>query len=255
MVMTDDAQLKMRISPAESIIIKDTEVRFWSSPDRPPPSDDRIIFMHKSRQFVSRIDAVLEKVQPRRMVEIGILDGGSTIYWQARYQPQCLIAFELACDAPCLSHYLERHHLTDTVHTYFGVSQADSVAVRSSILKHTQGQPIDIVIDDASHQYAETRASVETLLPFMRPAGVYIIEDWAWGHDAKWPADLWVNQPLLSPLLVELTLICGHQTGVIEKIEIDPSFVAFWRGEAPLRRDGGFRLSDHYAARGFSLNL
>jgi len=29
---------------------------------------------------VARIDAILEQVQPRRMIEIEILDGGSTIY-------------------------------------------------------------------------------------------------------------------------------------------------------------------------------
>jgi hypothetical protein len=254
MVTTDDSQHGARISSPESITIKDIELCFWSSLGRPPQSNDRTIFIHKSRPFVSRLDAVLEKVKPGRMIEIGILDGGSTIYWQTKYQPQCLIAFELASDAPCLTRYLQRHHLTDTVHTYFGVSQADGAALRSGVLKHTHGQLVDAVIDDASHQYVETRATVETLLPFVRPGGAYIIEDWAWGHDAHWPADLWADQQLLSPLLGELTLICGHQTGVIDKIEIDPSFVAIWRGSTPLPQEGQFKLSDHYIARGFSVS-
>jgi Methyltransferase domain len=252
--MTDDSEARMRISLGESITIKDIELRFWSGSDRPPPSNDRVIYLHKDRPFVSRLDAVLQKVQPRRLIEIGILDGGSTIYWQDKYQPECLIAFELAADAPHLTRYLERHQLTAMVRAYFGVSQADGAVLRTAIFDHIHGQQVDAVIDDASHQYAETRATVETLLPLVRAGGVYIIEDWAWGHAAKWPADLWADQPLLSPLLVELTLICGHATGIIEKIEIDPNFVAIWRGSTPLPQEGEFKLSDHYFARGFSLN-
>jgi len=253
--MTDDSEARMRISPDESITIKDIELRFWSGADRPPRSNDTVIFMHKDRPFVSRLDAVLEEVRPRRMVEVGILDGGSTIYWHYKHQPDCLIAFELAADAPHLRNYLERHQLTAVVHAYFGISQADAPALRTGVLNHTPGGHVDAVIDDASHQHSETRATVETLLPFVRPGGVYIIEDWAWGHDAKWPADLWADRPLLSPLLVELTLICGHATGVIEKMEIDPNFVVLWRGKTPLRQDGEFKLTDHYLARGFSTAL
>jgi hypothetical protein len=238
----------MKTHPAESITINDIELRFWSGGNRPPPSNDRVIFMHKDRPFVSRLDAVLEKVRPRRLIEIGVLDGGSTIYWQDKYQPECLLALELASDAPHLTRYLERHQLTATVHTYFGVSQADRAALRTGILNHIQDRQVDAAIDDASHQYAETRVTVETLLPFVRPGGAYIIEDWAWAHDAKWPADLWADRPLLSPLVVELALICGHATGVIDKIEIDRSFVVLWRGSTVLPCDGAFKLANHYSA-------
>ena len=41
------------------------------------------------------------------------------------------------------------------------------------------GGAVDFIVDDASHQYWATRATVEILLPFVRPGGAYVIEDWA----------------------------------------------------------------------------
>ena len=202
--MIDETAVESGGPLPEAITVRDIELRFWSGGDRPPPSDDNVIFVHKDPPFVGRLDAVLEKVRPRRMIEVGILDGGSTIYWQHKYQPECLITFDIAPDAPHCRRYLERHHLTDSVHAYFGTSQTDEEGLRTGVLKHSREGWVDAVIDDASHQHAETRATVEILLPFVRPGGVYIIEDWAWGHASNWPTDLWADLPLLSPLLVEL---------------------------------------------------
>ena len=69
----------------------------------------------------------------------------------------------------------------------------------------------------------QTRAAVEILLPFVRPGGAYVIEDWAWGHRWNWPPQLWLERPLLSPLLSELMLICGRELGVG-----DPTLKTAW---------------------------
>ncbi len=111
------------------------------------------------------------------------------------------------------------------------------------------------MVDDASHRYVETKTTFETIFPFLRRGGAYIIEDWEWGHAIQWPQDQWIDRPLMSPLLSELMLVCGHQSGVIARFEIDPAFAVVWRGDAPLPKDGSFKLSDHYIARGFSVPL
>ena len=49
-------------------------------------------------------------------------------------------------------------------------------------------------------------------------------------------------------------LVCGHRSGVIEKLDIDHRFAVIWRGAADLAKDR-FKLSDHYVARGFSVAL
>ncbi|HVQ38037.1 MAG TPA: class I SAM-dependent methyltransferase [Pyrinomonadaceae bacterium] len=235
--------------------INDIELLFWKGRTRPPESTLKSIYVHKSLKFVSALDAAIGEVHPRRMIEVGVLDGGSTIYWQAKYQPECLITFDLNSGAPNLVAYVQRNRLTDSVHSYFGVSQADSDVLRGLVARHLPGQLVDVVIDDASHRFAETRTTLETLLPFVRPGGIYIIEDWAWGHGVNWPLDLWDDRPLLSPLLVEPVLISASGKNVIDSVEINPMFALLRRGTAQLPLDGSFRLTDYYIPRGFSITL
>jgi hypothetical protein len=39
---------------------------------------------------------------------------------------------------------------------------------------------MNLVVDDASHTYEDTKASFETLFPLLQPGGIYAIEDWSW---------------------------------------------------------------------------
>jgi SAM-dependent methyltransferase len=234
--------------------IRDIELRFRAGRDRPPPSSDDVIYVHKDADFVAAMDETLGRVRPRSMIEVGILDGGSAIYWQHRYNPKRLAAFDILPEAPFFTRYLARNKLEDAVRVHLGVAQTDRDRIRSAIEHDFGGEPVDAVIDDASHQYAETKAAFETMFPYLREGGAYIIEDWAWGHAHNWPPDAWADQPLMSPLLCELMLVCGHRSGVIDKIEIDYRFAVIWRGAAELAKDR-FRLSDHFVGRGFSVAL
>lgn len=234
--------------------IRDIELRFRAGRHRPPPSGDEFIYVHKDAAFVAAMDEALARVRPRRMVEIGILDGGSAIYWQHRYDLTRLAAFDICPEALAFTNYLTRNKLTDAVRVHLGVDQADRNAVHAAIESDFGGELIDAVVDDASHQYAQTKAALETVFPYLRAGGAYIIEDWAWGHTHNWPLDAWADQPLMSPLLCELLLVCASRRGVIDRIEIDTRFAVIWRGKAELAREG-FRLADHYIARGFSVAL
>ena len=250
--MSVSANTSMAAPPAMKIRVRDIELCLWETLDACPESTDQLIYLYKDRAFLRRLEDVAERIHPKQMIEVGIRDGGSTIYWQDRFQLERLITFDIEADAPHLRNYLERHNLQGIVRTNSAVAQDDGPALRAAIAKHAFGPFVDFIVDDASHQHAQTRATVEILLPFLRPGGAYVIEDWAWGHHVTWPPGLWADRPLMSPLLSELTLICGHGSGVIDRIEIDPNFVVLWRGEAILPKDGEFRLIDHYVARGRS---
>jgi SAM-dependent methyltransferase len=238
----------------EIIRVRDVELRFRGGMHKPPPSHDGCLYVHKDFAFVSAMDRVLELVRPRRMIEIGIHDGGSTAYWLHRYNPQRLAAFDILPEAPVFARYLQRNRLTDTVRLHLGLGQADRERMRAAIVGDFGNAPVDAIIDDASHEYSPTKAAFETSFSFLRTGGVYIIEDWAWGHQHRWPADARADMPLMSPLLTELMLVCGHATGVIEKMEINERFAVVWRGNAELAMDH-FRLADYIIARGFSVAL
>jgi SAM-dependent methyltransferase len=240
--------------PNEVLRVRDIELRFIGGRHRPPPSTDDIIYVHKDAAFVASMNETLERVCPKRMIEVGVLDGGSTVYWHHQYDLERLAAIDIEAEAPCLTRYLERNKLTDAVRVHFGVAQTDRERLRAAIDGDFGREPVDAVIDDASHQYAATKACFETILPYLRPGGAYIIEDWSWGHGHNWPPEAWADMPLMSPLLSELMLICGHASAVIDKVEINRRFAVIWRGAADLPKDN-FRLPDHYIARGFSIAL
>jgi hypothetical protein len=238
----------------EKLRIRDIELRFRGGVHRPPPSSDEFIYVHKDAAFVAAMDETLGRVRPRFMIEIGIHDGGSTAYWHHKYDPERLVAFDIVPVAPFFARYLERNNLTNAVRLHLGVSQTDRDQMRLAIENEFGGEPVDVVIDDASHEYAATKAAFETTFPFLRAGGAYIIEDWAWGHSQDWPLGARAEMPLMSPLLSELMLVCGHASGVIEKVEINRRFAVVWRGPAELPKDR-FRMPDHYVARGFSIAL
>jgi SAM-dependent methyltransferase len=238
----------------DAIRVRDIELRFRGGRHRPPPSTDEVIYVHKDAAFVASINETLERVRPKRMIEVGVLDGGSTVYWHYQYDLERLAAFDIATEAPCLTRYLERNKLTDVVRAHFGVAQTDRERLRAAIDSDFGHDSVDAVIDDASHEYAATKAAFETIFPYLRPGGAYIVEDWAWGHSHKWPTDERADMPLMSPLLSELMLVCGHASAVIDKVEINRRFAVIWRGAADLPKDN-FRLPDHYIARGFSIAL
>jgi hypothetical protein len=116
------------------------------------------------------------------------------------------------------------------------------------------GGLVDAEIDDASHEHVPTKTAFETIFPFVRSGGVYIIEDWTWGHSHEWPPQARAEMPLMSLLLCELMLVCGRASDVISRVDINRRFAAIWRGTAELPRYG-FRLAEHYIARGFSVAL
>jgi hypothetical protein len=177
------------------------------------------------------------------MVEIGLLHGGSAIYWEQRFCPERLDLFDITPSIPALEDYMMRHQL-DHVHLHLGISQDDRAAITSIL-----DAPIDAVIDDASHQYAETLASFEAIFPLIRPGGVYIIEDWAWGHAAGWRG--WDERPLLSPLIMQLVLMAADERQPIFHVDVTGAFAVIERGYGTL--DQNFRVKDYYNPRGLDI--
>src|SRR3984885_9642636 len=92
--------------PDEVLRVRDIELRFRGGRHRPPPSTDDVIYVHKGAEFVGLMDKTLERIRPKQMIEVGVLDGGSTIYWHHRYDLERLVAFDIVAEAPCFTRYL-----------------------------------------------------------------------------------------------------------------------------------------------------
>ncbi|PSJ17747.1 class I SAM-dependent methyltransferase [Nitrosomonas supralitoralis] len=189
--------------------------------------------------------------QPKNIFELGIYDGGSIVFWHELFKPHKHVAVDLAdrIDGSYFQKYLMSRGLSDRIQTVWKTNQADKSKL-SHLIKTLFEAPPDLIIDDASHLYEPTLASFEALFPLMAPGGLYIIEDWAWGHwrDFVAPRE-WAGKKPLTQLVTELTESVGSWTNIISDIAIYQGFIAVERGSRIIDNPSSFRLEEHIYRR------
>ncbi len=214
---------------------------------------DECFAFYKNRHLVDQYERFWSATEfrPRRMLEIGIWDGGSTAFWYQHLRPERLVAIDLQDreDSAYFRRYVTAHGLEGRVLTRWRTDQADRAALQE-IVDRDLGGEIDLVIDDGSHLEAPTRASFEALFPLLPPGGLYIVEDWAWEH---WPefqsaAHAWAGEAGLTALVSDLLAATGSAPALIRRLAVHEGFVVVERGESREDRHR-FRLADHIRRR------
>lgn len=237
-----------------------TRPRSVTGGGRPPvdgedPTDlgGAALHLRKTRPLVEAISAIVDEVQPRRILELGICQGGSVALLKTLAKSERHVAIELASGAPMLDEWLLAHDPGGVVRTYYGVDQADVATLHEIVRRDFEGRPLDLVIDDASHRYAETRASFNALFPYLREGGLYVVEDWSWVHllesailadpglaartastKADGPSAGQLASPSPARLLVEHLITCAGPLGVIDELRVDRYLAIVKRGDADL---------------------
>jgi predicted O-methyltransferase YrrM len=147
-----------------------------------PPADEPaegLLLLYKPRDMIDAYAPIIDEFHGGRMVELGIFRGGSTAFFAVAMSPAQLVALELSSSRlPLLDDFVESRGLSDAIRLHYGTDQSDQEAVSAIVDRELAGEPLDLVIDDASHLYGPTRASFEVLFPRVRPGGLYLIEDW-----------------------------------------------------------------------------
>jgi predicted O-methyltransferase YrrM len=245
------------------LLVGDTPLRYGY----PIPDDVEGLVVMKTADMLPAYESLVERLAPRRIVELGINRGGSTALLSELARPERLVAVELAPEPVAdLARYVEAKGLEEVVRPHYGVDQADRERLRAILDDDLGVATLDLVVDDASHLYEPTLASFEVLFPRLRTGGVFVIEDWRSEHwlldriaeqlQAPDEAGLAAVREVLEaepparqhrslPRLVhELVMVRTSAPDVIASIEIDRYWVSVTRGPVPL--DDGFRLVDHY---------
>jgi hypothetical protein len=210
---------------------------FESTPER--------FCLRKPRHLVERLERRIRETDAGRIVELGIFEGGSTGFIAQALGPEKLVCFDLEPPNDALGAMLEAKGLEDVVRPHWETDQADGPRLRSIIAEELGGEPIDLVIDDASHLLEPTRASFNTLFPLLRPGGTYLVEDWAWAHGIT---NAWPHHSPLSIFVFELVLANAHRPEAVARLEIDRDWVLVTRG--PRELDETFDLLEHCGERG-----
>jgi cephalosporin hydroxylase len=212
------------------------------------------VWVLKGKNFFDLYDRHLAGVQPRRVLEVGIFEGGSALLFADRWPEAKIAAFDIRKQNEAVIQHSKRMGFEDKLTFHYGVSQADPERVRHIIDTELDGSP-DLVIDDASHQYSLTRQCFEIVFPRLARGGLYIVEDWAWAHwEAYQTADHpWAENPALSNLLFEVSMVAATSPQLISEVYLNRALFAVRKGAGVL--PDTFRLKDHYLARGRSLEL
>lgn len=131
-------------------------------------STDKGSGIHNYTEAYAEFFAPLRE-QPIRFLEIGIGGGGSALLWD-RYFPHAEI--HMIDNNPVVYGF----KLPERIHIHI-VDQADREALVD--FAEEVDALFDVIIDDGGHTMEQQIASLETLFPYVKPGGIYIIEDLA----------------------------------------------------------------------------
>ena len=222
--------------------------------------------VEKSRSLLEAYIELWARLQPRRVVELGIRRGGSTALMWELGGLERLVAFELSDErVSALDAFIAERGLEDAVRPWYGIDQGDRDRLRTIVARELGSSTLDLVVDDASHLYAESKASFEVLFPRLRPGGLYLLEDWSWQHitAAAYAAAAQTSEEVrrrieaaieergtfipptpMSRLPMELVIARAISGDVIADLSFDRDWVVVRRGPARLDPDS-FAIDEH----------
>lgn len=102
---------------------------------------------------------------PITFLEIGVNKGGSIAVWEEYFPNATLLATDINPD--CLIRATERTKVSL-------IDQYCPLSMRDYAEEHG---PFDVVIDDGSHYSSHQTLTLETLWPYVKPGGIFVIED------------------------------------------------------------------------------
>ena len=187
------------------------------------PSDDSAFTIVKTVEFLNLYISLSAAMKPKSVLELGVFQGGSYVFLDSLLKPERMSAVELSgTPIPALARWTDGRP-GRSVH--YGVKQTDADALQR-IVESELGGSIDLVVDDASHSYDETRRSFEILFPLMSPGAYYVIEDWSWSHAPNFQGTSAPNadKRALTDLVFDLIALHGS-TVLLAEIRVFRPFV------------------------------
>ena len=207
----------------------------------------------KNRSMVEKLVEMEQQQRISKIFEMGIFKGGSVALHDTIFRPLKIAAIEYTSQpVAALTEYISKYNKHNSVKPYYGVSQADRPELEKILFREFPKRDIDLIVDDASHLYEETRDAFNISFPFLAPGGIYIIEDWAWAH---WAGEAWQSEgsyfhgrTALSNLLIELFMLAASRPDFITDIDIGYSTITITKGQGAV--PANFNIADHYLLRG-----
>jgi predicted O-methyltransferase YrrM len=179
------------------------------------PSTAQVFTILKSEPYLRVYEDLASSFSPRSILELGIFQGGSYVFLDKLFKPCRMSAVDIRPQpVAALSQYVANK---EERFVHFSASQSDRQVLEHIV--HTElANQLDLVVDDASHSYEQSKASFEILFPLLQPGGIYLIEDWSWAHRPEYQApDARLSKDhALSNLLFEQLMLMGSTLLIAE---------------------------------------
>ena len=247
----------------KSLVINDVHFSLEETHGGDPRYDADCFMLYKNVRTLDQYRQLWKarpSFRPQTILELGMWDGGSVALWFEYFQPRALAAIDIAkrANSPYLERYLECHG--SQIKTFWNTDQADTAKLHEIVANYLGGA-VDLVIDDASHLYDQTKKSFETLFPLLSPGGLYIIEDWSWACWSNLPVGFLPVGQELPRLIDEIVNATGsvertfvtvdgvrRMEPLIANTTVYPELVVIERGNADTASAGGFELDKYVTA-------
>jgi SAM-dependent methyltransferase len=170
--------------------------------------------------------------------EIGLWDGGSIALWHEILQPRTHVGVDIDDRRTAyFDEYAAAARRGERIRTYWDVDQSDKQRLAQIVAENFEA-PLDLILDDGSHLYRQTRAAMEALLPLLRPGGLYVVEDWAWAHwGPEYRLHASPERASLTRLVAELAGIVGSDQEIVGALDVRRPFFVIERGHGEVAGD------------------
>ena len=135
------------------------------------------IALLKERRHLGFFRDIAGDKQPERIFELGYFQGGMPLFLADMIAPKQIVAIDFYPPTDDLLKLIEDSKLSTKIDLICNVLQNDTDKIRNILDDKFGSEPLDLIIDDCSHYYLETKACFEALFNYLRPGGKYIIED------------------------------------------------------------------------------
>ena len=98
------------------------------------------------------------------MMEVGIADGSSLLAWSEVFPNALCVGLDI--------HHSDRAH-GERIEFYLGDQRK-----RVDCERAAGGRKFDLIVDDATHEIENTLLTLYWLWPFVKPGGLYVVEEW-----------------------------------------------------------------------------
>ncbi len=208
-----------------------------STTDYSGKTNSDVVTLLKNRELLEIYRDLTIGGQMQLILELGFFQGGMPLFLADMIAPKNVLAIDGCQPSDRLKSLVEGSRLSSIIELVGGIDQADTRKIRSIVDDRFGAEPLDMIIDDCSHWYPQTKACFEALFGYLRPGGKYIIEDWGWTH---WPSAPWqtTDSPFhgkesMTNLVFELIMALGSDHTKIARVDFRHwALVVVTRGEA-----------------------